>query len=468
MLSSLRWRLAAALVLVLVLGATAMSVFSALQAETPGELIEETSLGSQARDTLRGVEPGRGGRTVRVAPRGGWDAAYRMPNGAFFTLYDAQGRERARSPNLTTPLPDIPIVAGAAHSRLALTGPEQVLTQSVRASDGGRLVVARINPGARVEPASDRWLDAAPVLTVSAMLALAVALVALVTSWSLRPLRRAADEAAHIGPLRPAARLSTEGLPSEVLPLAEAVNRALARVADAYETEKRFTADAAHALRTPLTVLDLRLQRMQAGGGVATEPLRSDVDEIIRIVAGLLQLARGDRTPSSVEPGTTNLARVLREAAAEVAPLLEQAGRELSVTAPEQVIVPGDAGTWRDGLGALLDNALTHGAGRVEVALHPGALDGAVLTVADQGGGVPPTLREQVFERFHKVDGSTRGAGLGLAIVRQAARRHGGEARFLDGATVELRLPPAPCSRPEDQAHAGSCVDAGGGDPWAR
>ena len=446
MLSSLRWRLAAALALVLVLGATAMSVFSALQSQTPDELIEETSLSSQARETLRGIEPGQDGGVARIASHGGWEAAYRIPNTAFFTLYDADGRERARSPNLHAPLPDFPIPQGAAHSRLALTGADQVLTQSVRAPGGGRLVVGRVNPESRVEPASDRWLDAAPVLTVSAMLALAILLVAIVTGWSLRPLKRAAAEAAHIGPRRPQARLSTEGMPSEVLPLADAVNRALKRVAEAYESEKRFTADAAHALRTPLTVLDLRLQRLEAGESVATDHLRADVDEIIRIVTGLLLLARGDRTPSPAETATTNLARVLREAAADLAPLLEHANRGLTLTAPDVAVVPGDPGIWRDGVGALLDNALLHGAGRVNASLRHAA-SGVVLTVSDEGAGVPAALREQVFERFHKIDGSTRGAGLGLAIIRQAARRYGGDIGFVDATTIELRLPAQTQSR---------------------
>lgn len=440
MITSLRWRLAAALLLVLLLGAAAISVFTTLQAQTPHELIEETSLSSQARETLLGIAPDRGSGT-RVTPLGGWDAAYRMPNGAFFTLYSPDGHERAKSSNLKAGLPDLPIAAGTTHSRLMLTGPDQVLTQSVRAPDGGRLVVGRVNPEARAEPASDKLLDAAPILTLTAMFVLAMVVVALVADWSLRPLRRAAVEAAAIGPELPRARLSLRGMPDEVRPLAEAVNQALDRVAVAYETEKRFTADAAHALRTPLTVLDLRLQRLESGEAVDATHLRSDVDGIIRIASGLLHLARGDRAPCSADAATTNLARVLREAAAEAAPLLDRAGRSLTVRAPDIVTVRGDAGVWRDCIAALLDNALTHGAGGVDAVLTASEATEAVLRIADQGSGVPAELREQVFERFGKMSGSTRGAGLGLAIVRQTAERHGGSARLFDAAVVEVRAP---------------------------
>ena len=438
MLSSLRWRLAAALLLVMLLGAGAMASLAALQSQAPAELIEETSLSSQARETLRGV-----GREGRVVAQGGWNAAYHQRDGAYFTLYDASGRERARSPNLLTPLPDLPVPPGAEHSRLTLTGPDQVLTQSVRVPGGGHLVVGRVNPEARGEPVSDRLLDRAPLLTLVVILLFAAGLVAAVASWSLRPLRRAAEEAAVIGPLRPDARLSEAGMLSEALPLARAVNRALDRVAEAYEAEKRFTADSAHALRTPLTVLDLRLQRMEAGMPVPTEHLRADVAELIRIVTGLLKLAQGDRLRSRYLAETTNLARALREAAAEIAPRLEAAGRDLAVSAPQEAHVRGAPGEWRDALTALLDNAVAHGEGRVEVALSTRGPNEVLLFVSDRGAGVPGEFRDRVFERFHKVDGSTPGAGLGLAIVQQCARRAGGMATFREAATVELRLPTA-------------------------
>ena len=103
----------------------------------------------------------------------------------------------------------------------------------------------------------------------------------------------------------------------------------------------------------------------------------------------------------------------------------------------------GRADDLRDMVRNLLDNALTHGSGTIVVRLRPIGTE-AVLEVADQGGGVPLHLREDIFTRFRKVDSASPGAGLGLAIVRHVARAHGGDARYLsetDTCRIEVRLP---------------------------
>jgi signal transduction histidine kinase len=443
---SLRQRLLAALLLVWALGAAAMAAYFLNQAVTPEETLEGASLITQARaleGSLRFSGPGLF-TTLQIPAR--WRAVYAAPNGGYFTLFDGQGHVVARSPNLVAPLPLPPLEPGERVSPLRLIGPSQVLAVTARAPHGYRLVVARANPSLVDETPGQQMQDLVPglIFAVAALFGLVSAWF--VSAWSLRPLKRAAEDAAAIGPESPS-RISVDRLPSEVQRLAKAVNHALDRVAEAYGAEKRFTAEAAHALRTPLAVLDLRLQRAEAEGAVDWPAVRADVAELARVVAGLLTLARADRAGGLRDADEVNLARLVREAAAALAPAIEARGRSIEVTAPEELlIVRGDRGALFEAVVALIDNALVHGQGRIRAELARVDGSAARLRLCDQGRGVPVEAREAMFERFHKCDAASAGAGLGLSIVRQTARAHGGEAEFAAAASVEVRLPLSPSS----------------------
>ncbi|WP_203097899.1 ATP-binding response regulator [Skermanella rosea] len=285
-----------------------------------------------------------------------------------------------------------------------------------------------------------------PFAVLALSVAAALVLVWFVAGWSLRPLGRAAREAAAIVPGAPTARLSPAGLPAEIQPLVGAVNGALDRLAGAYEAEGRFTADAAHELRTPLAVLSVRLQRAEIGGTADWPAIRRDLSDLTRLVNQLLDLARKEAASRAEDPRTlppVDLGRTVREAAAAVLPVAETAGRAIEVDAPPHAVpVRGRADDLRDAVRNLLDNALAHGGGAVTVRLTAGAE--AVLEVADEGPGVPEHLREEFFDRFRKGRAASPGAGLGLAIVRHVVRAHGGDARFLPvdgGSRIEIRLP---------------------------
>ncbi len=286
-------------------------------------------------------------------------------------------------------------------------------------------------------------------------------LIWLVSGWSLAPLRRASQEAAAVGPGQ-RARISHEGMPSEIRPLILAFNGALARLAAAYALEQRFTADAAHELRTPLAALDLRLQRARAEG--RTDPcVEGELAQLRRVVAQLFDLARKEQeAPVAALPGgaAVNLSRAAREAAATVSLLVEAAGRELVVDLPQRLAVPGRLDDLRDMVRNLLDNALAHGAGRIRLSARlaapqpPGAgcaeapsagCAEALLEVADDGPGVPEGLAAGLFERFRKGRPGSPGSGLGLAIVSEVVRSHGGSVRFVPqaGCRVQVRLPAA-------------------------
>ncbi len=307
-----------------------------------------------------------------------------------------------------------------------------------------------------------------PYQDVTVLVAFSLAMLLLiwvVSGWSLAPLRRASAEAAAVGPANPAARIATHSLPSEIRPLVTAFNGALARLAAAYELEQRFTADAPHELRTPLAALGLRLQRARAEGRIDAG-IENELAQMNRLVAQLLDLARKERSGPIAAPvaalvagrpgaATVNLSRAAREAAATVSLLAEAAGRALIVDLPQDLPVLGRADDLRDMVRNLLDNAVTHGAGRIELTgrLEPTAMagcPGALLEVSDEGAGVPEALAPRLFERFRKAGADSAGSGLGLAIVSEVIRSHGGSVGFASareaggGCRIWVRLPVAP------------------------
>lgn len=271
--------------------------------------------------------------------------------------------------------------------------------------------------------------------------------ITLITAWSLRPIRRASHEAAQIDAANLARRIGTQGLPDEVLPLVQAINQTLDHLASAYEAERRFTVDAAHELRTPVAVLQLRLQQARIDGGLDWDAVERDLAQLTRVVGQLLDLARQDRAhrQATRELAAVNIARIAREAAAQLLPLAERQGRDIEVSAPEPVQVLGDGDDLRDLLRHLLDNALTHGRGTVSVRVER-AGNRAIVRIVDQGPGVAAALRDSVFDRFRKGSSTqAAGAGLGLSIAREIARAHGGDVAFEDGPGGRLRVElPAP------------------------
>ena len=283
----------------------------------------------------------------------------------------------------------------------------------------------------------------------------AVLLIWLVSGWSLRHLAAASRDAAIVGPSNSGRRISTRKLPAEIRPLVDAVNGALDRLAEAYAAEQRFVADAAHELRTPLAVLSLRLQRAKLEGELNWHEIDKDLARVTRLADQMIDLARNKhirQSAASEESHVANLSRLAREAAAAVIPLAEQAGREIEVDLPTSVLVQGRSDDLRDMLRNLLDNALAHGRGTVHLSGQIGtAPDGnrqACITISDEGPGVPPGLRESVFERFRKGSSEASGNGLGLAIVREVVQGHGGSVEFLPGLScrVQVTLPIAQCS----------------------
>lgn len=274
----------------------------------------------------------------------------------------------------------------------------------------------------------------------------------LTTRRALRPVEAIRGEMAEITRSEDLSRRVPEPRArDEIGRLARTTNETLAALQTSVERQRRFVADASHELRSPLASLRAQLEvgaahpeLLDVAGAV------QDAMRLQRLAADLLLLARLDagETPGS---GRVDLAGLVREEVSQRA----TDRVPVRVSAPEPAEVVGSRGQLARVLGNLLDNAQRHAVDRVEVTVRAGA-DGAELEVVDDGPGVPVSERERVFARFVRLDearsGDDGGAGLGLAIARDVAVRHGGTLRVTDapggGARFVLRLPPAPGATP--------------------
>jgi two-component system, OmpR family, sensor histidine kinase TctE len=448
---SLRLRLLGAMLAVFVLGFGVSLLAYRTEVYKITRDLRERTLENQARELLDAIDVHDDG-SLEVRLPADWQAAYGSPSRQFvYTVFDGTQHPLAWSANLATPLPYVP---RRSHSHGTL-GPIEFIgagaaRQAVIAARGPHhltVLVGRGNmdPDTLVDSLFEEGSEQLTVIIPFALLGLA--LVWLISWWSLRPIARASREASRVGPKRPDLRISPGGLPREVQPLVEAVNGALDRLSRAYATEKRLTTDAAHELRTPLAVLNLRLQRARLTGNTDWAAVERELAQMGRLVDQLLDLARKEslaRERRAEELPAVNLSRVVREAAATVLPLVETAGRELAVDVPDSVQVRGNSDDLRDMVRNLLENAIVHGRGKVSARIDAsGKSPGRVtIEVADEGPGVPAGQEEAVFQRFRRLDVETPGSGLGLAIVRHVARSHGGDARFLPGVgSVVVALP---------------------------
>jgi two-component system OmpR family sensor kinase/two-component system sensor histidine kinase QseC len=245
--------------------------------------------------------------------------------------------------------------------------------------------------------------------------------------------------------------LPAQGLPSELTPLIDAFNTLLARLGQAFDAQRAFTADAAHELRSPLTALKLQLGLLRdARDGperdLAAQRLQAGIDRATHLVEQLLALARAEPAAPAAH-GTVELSDVARQAVADTSAQAHARHARMEVDAPSSVQVQGDAEALRSLLRNLIDNAIKYGGHPPQVRVSIMAENGkALLRVDDNGPGIPEAERERVFDRFHRREpGHGSGSGLGLAIVRAIARQHGGTVALgtspQRGLRAEVRLP---------------------------
>ena len=260
---------------------------------------------------------------------------------------------------------------------------------------------------------------------------------------AIEPIRLASKRAADIGPHTSGVRLPADDMPKEILPLVSAINGAFDRLDRALDAQRRFTADAAHELLTPLAVLRAQIDTLDTNSIAA--PLRRDVDAMTDMVHQLLYLTELESHGEAVgEQEQADLQNLAIEIISMLAPLALRDRKQLALTgATGPISVNGSPGMLGRALRNLIENALRHTPKNTTVEVHLDA-DG-FIRVSDQGKGVPPDQRDAVFQRFWRGDeriGS--GAGLGLSIVKRIVESIGGQIWIEDapggGACFAVRL----------------------------
>jgi signal transduction histidine kinase len=239
-------------------------------------------------------------------------------------------------------------------------------------------------------------------------------------TWIVRrtmdPLRTVAEAAARISPADLSARLPTADIPSEVRPVVEATNGALDRLEQAYLLQRRFIANAAHELRTPVATFRAAVERLPDSNGKAA--LLGDVERLSRLTGQLLDLARAERTG---EIRQLDVVPVAKDVALQLAPLAASKNVSIASDLPEKLIINGVAEHLHAILRNLLENAISHAPPGSEIRI---LADGAAIVVEDHGTGVPEDMRGAIFERFTRGTWTkAQGSGLGLSIAQEAARR---------------------------------------------
>lgn len=377
-------------------------------------------------------------------------------------LYSSSGGLLDSHPQGLAPLLDRRLVAAArtrriwTNEQIRLAGRRsewRVLALSSRR--GSVAVVAR-----SLAPRSDSLAHLRHELLVFLPLALLAASLGgyALAAGALRPVELLRRRAQAVTADQPAALPVPQG-GDEISRLAVTLNDMLARLHAAVQHERRFVADASHELRTPLallqTELELALRRPRTREELE-DALRSASEEthrLVRLAEDLLLIARADQGPLPIRREEVDADRLLTDVAARFATRARTLDRVLR-TEPSELRLDADPLRVEQALGNLVDNALTHGEGDVELSAV--AVGHSVeLHVLDEGEGFSQEFRARAFDRFSRGDEarSGNGSGLGLSIVELVARAHGGAAgarnRPGGGADVWLSVPAAaPLSTP--------------------
>ncbi len=284
-----------------------------------------------------------------------------------------------------------------------------------------------------------REIGLAPLLPA----ALALPMMALAIWWvvgrTLRPVDAMAAQVRALDAQALAPLDETTPLPNEIAPLRAAFNALIQRVTVAFDNERRFTADAAHELRTPLAALKIQAQvalRAQTSDDQqhALTQVITGVDRMTHLVEQLLTLARVDPARQDVAPPPLDPADIIAAVCAEFLPQAQQQQQTLTVDAADGCSVAVTAAWLQIAIRNLIDNAMRYaGEGaRIEVRLTR-TESGCSITVADDGPGVAPALRSQLSARFVRGEIEGDGCGLGLSIVSRIAALSHAQLMLGDG-----------------------------------
>ena len=318
-------------------------------------------------------------------------------------------------------------------------------TRVLARSDGGRVAVVGQSLDDRDETLANLVASFAiggPIAVLLASL-LGYGLAAA----ALRPveaIRRRAEEVSLSGGEE---RLPLPEAHDEIHRLGETLNEMLERLRRSFERERSFVADASHELRTPVAVIKTEIEGALRAGGhdpqvhEALVASLEECDHLGQLAEDLLVVARTGEGELELQLEQLDVHELLERTRGRFADRAHERGRGIQVEADEAQTVYGDGLRLRQALGNLVDNALRHGAGDIELsARHEG--QGVELAVSDAGAGFEPDFAPHAFDRFTRGDvaRSSAGTGLGLAIVRTIAEAHGGRAELVPGPGASVRI----------------------------
>lgn len=426
---SLTWRLVGRLaglqavtltLLILVIGAVAIGLLRAglLIGEYEGSTLDTL------RDALTRNEAGR--LMLRETPE---LAALRAEHAdLWFIVRDAEGQQLSEGMVPTQLAPITSALDHVSEARLKWNAAETARPAGLVKwvdTPAGRL---QILTGTYGELSMWRALESTPLLFLNMILPIVVlmtlaTLVAtpFVVRRAMTGLAQVAAQAERIDIDQRGVQLPLDTVPVEIVPLVKAINAALGRLDKGYERHRRFLAAAAHELRTPIAILSARVASLQAG--LEKTRLLEDATRLSVLAGQLLDLQRLDQqTDTFVE---VDLVGIARQVVLDLAPLAFAAGYEMSFEQEDEaVVVSGDHTSLERALTNLVQNAIDHGQRRGTILVR--VTTAGRIEVHDDGNGIPPEEREQIFEPFRRLHPGGRGAGLGLDLVQTIMRLHGG------------------------------------------
>jgi signal transduction histidine kinase len=329
----------------------------------------------------------------------------------------------------------------------ARSGQVRIISVQNRHTKIGRVRIVLIRGGVRNSDLiawviDEMWDETIPV--IMPLFLVSIAAIWFIVRRGMQPLRKVSGEADSIGHSPDSEiRLSTENVPAEILTLVSAANGAFDRIEGMLKRQRRFTANAAHELRTPLAILRTGIDSLTEGK--AHEQLAAEADRLARRVNQLMAMARLESSALDLDR-IPDLGKLVGTVVARMVPLARKRHRDIVFHAPaEPIEVLGNAPLLEEAILNLVENSLRF----TDINTH---VDISVtkegeISVRDFGPGVVNSDLEKIFEPFWR--GSTQigdGAGLGLAIVKETAIRHGGEISAMNngdrGMTFSLRLKP--------------------------
>lgn len=407
-------------------------------------------------DDVRELASGVGYRPAERAEailtsRGDGFAAIVSPRGAFRGTSPDAPLARVLSPSELRRARQAPTFVRRT-SIPGFDGTFRLLAQPVQAR--GAHVIVVVGMSLRERDRAVHSLSGVLILAGSAALLLASLAGYAAAGVSLRAIEAMRRRAEGLSGAEGGERLPVPPTGDEVARLGTTLNALLGRVEATLARERALLADASHELRTPLTVLKADIEVALRADGDRGELRRTlvsaaeETDRMVQLAEDLLVVARITDGRLPIRPTPLHVDDLLSRAASRFSQRAQDAGRRLRTHPCPALIVCGDASRLDQALSNLVDNALRHGAGGVELWAKVEG-DQIELHVSDDGPGMPDGFVTRAFDRFARAGtgGAAGGTGLGLAIVQAIAQAHGGRARVsrtaAGGADVSFTLPRA-------------------------